>query len=85
MSVYHFWSPTCEPCKVLKPIFEDLKDEFPGLTWESINIRADPNGITQKYGVTVVPTMVVVYKDIIEKHSGSTVAGYYRILRNATR
>ena len=25
-TVYHFWSPTCNPCKVIKPVIEDLKE-----------------------------------------------------------
>ena len=33
---YHFWSPTCQPCKVIKPAIEDLKEEHD--CWESCGI-----------------------------------------------
>jgi len=84
MSVYYFSSPTCEPCKKLKPVVEDLKEEFPSLQWISVNIQNDPQELSKKYGVTVVPTIVVDSAKGIEKHSGTVAMGYYRILRNAT-
>ena len=84
MSVYSFSSPTCEPCRVLKPVIEDLKEEFSDLQWITVNIKDDPEKYCLKYDVTVVPTIVVDYGKI-EKHSGTTVAGYYRILKNASR
>jgi thioredoxin-like negative regulator of GroEL len=85
MSVFVFSSPDCNPCKVLKPTIQDLKEEFPGLQWMDVNIRNDPQGLTQKYGVRVVPTVVVVSNHGVDSHTGTNVAGYYRILQNATR
>lgn len=84
MSVYYFSSPTCEPCKKLKPVVEDLKEEFPSLQWISVNIQNDPEELAKKYGVTVVPTIVVDSAKGIERHTGTVAMGYYRILRNAT-
>ena len=70
----------------VKEIFiEDLKEEFPSLKWIHVNIKDDPEGYTQKYGVKVVPTVVTVSVNGTETHSGTSAMGYYRILRNATR
>jgi thioredoxin-like negative regulator of GroEL len=86
MSVYHFWSPTCVPCNVLKPVIADLKEEFDSLTWTSVNIQNDPQEYCKKFDVHVVPTIVAVGRSgTIEKHTGTAAAGYYRILRNASR
>ena len=85
MSVYVFSSPVCPPCQTLKPVIEDLKEDFPSLQWIHVNIKDDPSGLTQRYGVTQVPTVVVVGANGIERHSGVSAMGYYRILRNATR
>jgi thiol-disulfide isomerase/thioredoxin len=85
MSVYHFWSPTCAPCNVLKPIIQDLKEEFSSLTWISVNTHDDTDGYATKYNVTIVPTIVVDSSKGIERHTGTVVAPYYRILRNATK
>jgi thiol-disulfide isomerase/thioredoxin len=53
--VLHFWSPTCGPCKVIKPALEDLKEEFADQIqeWVSINTKEDPKGIARKFGVAV--------------------------------
>ena len=91
VSAYHFWSPTCAPCKVIKPAVEDLKEEFSNITWVSVNTHDDANKYAELYSVTVVPTIVVVsVKEdgeivSVEKQSGTNIAGYYRIIRNSLR
>lgn len=88
---YHFWSPTCAPCKAIKPALEDLKEEFPNIRWVSVNIQDDNDDYAGTLGVSVVPTVVIVgtnssgeivYKD---KHSGTMMAGYYRIVRSGLK
>lgn len=90
--VYHFWSTTCGPCNVIKPAMAELKAEFnSSVRWVSVNTREDPNGYAGQFGVSVVPTMVVVTlnpdgsKKNMEKHSGTQMIGYHRIIRNAIR
>jgi thiol-disulfide isomerase/thioredoxin len=90
VSIYHFWSPTCGPCNVIKPSIAELKKEFATANWISVNTREDPNGYSGKFGVLVVPTIVVVSVDThgtsrVEKHSGTQMMGYYRIIRNAMK
>jgi thiol-disulfide isomerase/thioredoxin len=88
---YHFWSPTCGPCKVIKPAVEDLKEEFPTVSWISVNTHNDPQGYAGKFGVQIVPTMVFVAYDkdgkvlTTDKHSGTHMAAYYRLVRTAMR
>uniref|UniRef100_A0A6C0EQ62 Thioredoxin domain-containing protein n=1 Tax=viral metagenome TaxID=1070528 RepID=A0A6C0EQ62_9ZZZZ len=83
--VYQFWSPTCTPCKAIKPSVDDLKEEFSQVTWVSVNTHDDNEGFATKYNVKVVPTIVVVSGSNVEKHSGTNIAGYYRIIRNGIR
>lgn len=86
VTAYHFWSPTCAPCKAIKPAIEDLKEEFSDVTWVSVDTHDDPNGYASKFGVSVVPTIAVVNKKgDVEKHSGTAMMGYYRIIRSALR
>jgi len=83
---FHFWSPTCAPCKAIKPAVEDLKEEFPDVEWVSVNTHNDPEGYSEKFNVSVVPTIVVVSKTLkTERHSGTAMMGYYRIIRNALK
>lgn len=83
---YQFWSPTCVPCKTIKPSIEALKEDFDDVEWVSVNTHADTQGFASKYGITMVPSMVVVKNgDIIGKVVGTAMMEYYRILRLATR
>jgi thioredoxin-like negative regulator of GroEL len=86
MSAYIFSSPICPPCKELKPVFEDLKEEFSSLQWKHVNIKADPEGLTQKFGVKFVPTIVAISSTgVVHSHTGTNVGGYYKILRQASQ
>ena len=82
---FHFWSPTCGPCKVIKPSVEQLKEDFESVRWETINTHADTNGVARTFRVQAVPTIVVT-KDGVEvgRHSGTNMIMYYTLLRKAT-
>ena len=83
--VLHFWSPTCNPCKVIKPALEDIKEEFEGkIDWISINTKEDPKGYAPRLGVSVVPT-IIVFKDDTEigRYSGTQIAIIYQLIRKA--
>jgi len=91
VTAYHFWSPTCAPCKVIKPAIEDLKEEFPQVVWVSVNTHDDKEMLSNRYDVSVVPTIVVESKDAsgavinLDKQVGTTMGAYYRIIRSALR
>ena len=81
---YKFWSPTCEPCLLIAPSLNTLKDDFESVEWQSVNIKTQPD-IASKFGVTHVPTMVVTRGGtVVGKVTGTAMAEYYRILRRAT-
>lgn len=79
----HFWSPTCGPCKVIKPALEDIKEEFEDkIDWISINTKEDPKGYAQKFGISVVPTIVVFKGDLeVARYSGTQISIIYQIIR----
>jgi thioredoxin 1 len=81
----HFWSPTCNPCKVIKPAIEDLKEEFGDkIHWISVNTHADNEGYATHFQVSVVPTIVFLKDDKeIGRHSGTQMAVYYSLIRRA--
>ena len=88
---YHFWSPTCQPCKVIKPAVEELKQEFSDIQWVSVNTHEDPSNLVKKYKVSIVPTIVfvVINQDgtpiNIDKHTGTDMASYFRLAKKATQ
>lgn len=81
---YSFWSPTCGPCKHIKPALAQMAEDFPAIAWESINTQADPKGMARALGVQLVPTVVVAKNGVeIGRHSGTNVIMYYSLLRKA--
>jgi thioredoxin 2 len=84
IEAYHFWSPSCTPCHAIKPAIDDLKEEFAGVKWTSVNTHVDMNGLGKKFGVQVVPTIVVVKNGVeVGRHSGTNMIVYYTLLRKA--
>lgn len=84
VEAFHFWSPTCTPCTVIKPALEDLKEEFPDVKWTAVNTHVDMKGLGKKMGIEVVPT-IVVFKNGAEvgRHSGTNMILYYTLIRKA--
>ena len=81
---YHFWSPTCGPCKHIKPAIEQMKEDFPQITWDPINTHDDPRGVAPTMRVQAVPTVVVLKNGVeVGRHSGTNVIMYYSLLRRA--
>jgi len=85
VTVFHFWSPTCGPCMVIKPSIEDLKEEFEGrIEWISINTKEDPKGVAPLLKVTMVPTIVVVRDGMeVGRYSGTQIGIFYTLIRKA--
>ena len=54
-----FWAPWCGPCKMMEPIFKELKDEYKDkVEFEEINV--DEHGdVAQARGVMSIPTYIV--------------------------
>ncbi|MGK7932834.1 MAG: thioredoxin-disulfide reductase [Microcystaceae cyanobacterium] len=64
-------SPTCGPCRTLKPILSKVVDEYDGkIHFVEIDIEADPE-IAQNAGVTGTPTVQFFKdKDLVEQMRG---------------
>ena len=81
---YHFWSPTCGPCKQIKPAVADLWEEFPAIRFIGVNTHNDPQEISRQLSVSVVPTMVVLKNGVeVGRYSGTNITSYYKLLQSA--
>lgn len=57
MNVKIFSASWCGPCKRLKPIMEELKNEFKNVSFETIDVDEESE-IAINYGIRSVPTVV---------------------------
>ena len=74
MKVLYFSADWCGPCKMFKPIVEQVSRET-GVPVNYINVDYDAS-FTQRYSVTSVPTMIIAGDDGSEWHrqTGPTTA-----------
>ena len=54
-----FWAPWCGPCKIVKPIVEELAKEYKDkVTVVEMNVDDNPQ-VSGQYGVMSIPTLMV--------------------------
>jgi thiol-disulfide isomerase/thioredoxin len=88
---YHFWSPTCMPCQHIKPAIQQLKQDFPEVSWESVNTHDDKKALAVMHNVKMVPTIIVEVRDnkgkVLggQRASGTDMMGYHRMIRGAIK
>jgi hypothetical protein len=66
----------------MKSTFSEMREDFPEMKWTSINILDDPDGITQKFRIKQIPAMAVVRTTGVQKHVGTDITGYLKILKS---
>lgn len=64
LTVKKFSATWCGPCRMLSPVFEQLKPNFSNVKFEEYDVDSYSEEV-EKYSVTSVPTVVVV-KDGVE-------------------
>ena len=74
MNVLYFSADWCGPCKMFKPIVEQVSRET-GVSINYINVDYDAS-FTQRYSVTSVPTIIIAGNDGSEwyRQTGPTTA-----------
>lgn len=83
--VLMFTSPTCVPCKTVKPTISELEEDYAQFAWTHVDTSKDLGNFSTQFHVRLVPTMVVVKNDGTEfgRHEGTSLIGYFNLLRRA--
>ena len=55
--ILKFWRPGCVNCKVMEPTVTQLEEEYPGITFKSVN-TAQEQEAADKYNIQSLPTLV---------------------------
>lgn len=80
-----FWAPWCSPCRMMEPIFKELKKEYDGkVEFEEINVDENPD-VASARGVMSIPTYVVEKdgKEVARKVGFTPKAEMVKMLTNA--
>lgn len=67
-----FWAPWCGPCRMVEPTLEKLAVELAGrVRIAKVNVDENP-GISRRYGIVSIPTMMVVRNgQIVDRWAGA--------------
>ncbi|MGN0597106.1 MAG: thioredoxin [Ruminiclostridium sp.] len=63
-----FWASWCGPCKMLSPVVDEIAEETPEIKVGKINVD-DENELAARFGISSIPTLVVVKNGKIEATS----------------
>ena len=70
ITVKRFTASWCAPCKMLAPIFKQMQEEMPDITFETVDVDENPEE-AEAYSVRSVPT-VFIHNDENNKVIGLT-------------
>jgi thioredoxin-like negative regulator of GroEL len=77
-----FSSPTCNPCKAVKPVLAELAEENTKILWVNVDTTNDPAGTAKAYNVTHVPVTVAVFNGKeVGRHGGTQLMGYFSLTK----
>ena len=55
--VVDFWASWCGPCRLMKPVFEKLAEDNPGIAIHTVSAENN-EGVGQIYGLRTIPAFV---------------------------
>ncbi len=62
--VIDFFATWCGPCKNIAPIYQQLAETFPGITFLKADVD-EAQGLAEDFGVQVLPTFVILDRGAI--------------------
>ena len=59
-----FWADWCGPCKVLKPVLEQVAEQLPWLRVITVNINEQPS-VASQFEIRTLPTLLLIKGGIV--------------------
>ena len=62
--VVDFWAEWCGPCKSFGPVFEEISNKYPDVTFAKVDTQAQ-QGLAQAFGVRAIPMVAVFRQQVL--------------------
>jgi len=59
-----FWAAWCGPCRVFAPVFEEVSNQYPEITFAKVDTEAE-RGIAAAAGISSIPTLMIFRDGIL--------------------
>lgn len=70
--ILYFTATWCGPCQRIKPVFKELEQEYPDMSFNSIDVDLNSD-LAEKYGVESMPTFVFLFNEKeVNRFSGAS-------------
>jgi thioredoxin 1 len=62
--VIDFWAPWCGPCQAFKPIFAEVAEQHPEVTFATCNTE-EQQELGQLFNISSIPTVMVLREQVL--------------------
>lgn len=64
MVIFDFWAEWCGPCKQFSPVFEEISEKYPNITFCKVNVEEEEE-LAGMFQVRSIPTLVFMREKIV--------------------
>jgi len=64
MVVVDWWAPWCGPCRAFAPVYEQVSDKHPAITFAKVNTEEQP-ALAEAFEIAAIPTLMVFRDGIL--------------------
>jgi thioredoxin 1 len=62
--VIDWWAPWCGPCKTFAPIYDQVSDKVPGVTFAKVDTDAEPE-LAAAFEIRSIPTLMLFRERVL--------------------
>lgn len=64
MVIVDFWAPWCGPCRSFAPVYEQISERYPDITFAKVNTE-DEQALGGHFQIRSIPTLMIFREQII--------------------